>query len=239
RELLDAHVFQIGDVQPFAGPPRLAGLRRLGCGFRRRGVGRWGSIRGPRRSMALVIGWHETLLRDWKYRGEMRSDSSIGPDGGGVNACVRRQEISLRRDAQPWHRPPAVVARTPGSHAQLANSFALASTIGRFQRRSVTAVPWTLIPAPRITQHEVDAEPSLRAASGSLKSACSHVGWRPAPRLRLAIADRRRNHHQRKRIGHRQNSDHKSKDADHPREPDHRLSYEGREVRMEGLRRPN
>ena len=39
--------------------------------------------------------------------------------------------------------------------------------------------------ATRITQHEVDAEPSLRAASGSLRSACSHVGWRPAPRLRL------------------------------------------------------
>src|SRR5213593_1186004 len=139
--------------------------------------------------MALVIGWHETLLRDWKYRGEMRSDSSIGPDGGGVNACVRRQEISLRRDAQPWHRPPAVVARTPGCHAQLACSSAIASTIGWCQRRSVTAVPWTLIPAPRITEHEVDAEPSLRAASGSLRSACSHAGWRPAPRPRLIARD--------------------------------------------------
>ncbi|PYR62449.1 MAG: hypothetical protein DMF91_06655 [Acidobacteria bacterium] len=70
----------------------------------------------------------------------------------------------------------------------------------------VTAVPAQLIPAPPITQNEaaavassrpqVDAEPSLRAASGSLKSACSHVGWRPpvaaslrsrpAPPLRLA-----------------------------------------------------
>src|SRR6058998_3639003 len=106
-----------------------------------------------------------------------------------------------------------------GKPRSLAYSSVIASTIGWGQRRSVTAVPWTLIPAPRTTQHEVDAEPSLRAASGSLKSACSHVGWRPAPRLRLAIANRRRNHHQRKRNGHRQNSDHKSKDADHPREP--------------------
>jgi len=40
----------------------------------------------------------------------------------------------------------------------------LASTIGWLYRRG-----W--IPAPRITEHEVDAEPSLRAASGSLKSA--------------------------------------------------------------------
>src|SRR2546422_6111449 len=86
---------------------------------------------------------------------------------------------------RPWYRSPAVVARTPGSRASLAYSVARASTIGWLQRRSVTAVPWTLIPAPRITQHEVDAEPSLRAPSGSLRSACSHVGWRPAPRLRL------------------------------------------------------
>jgi len=87
-------------------------------------------------------------------------------------------------DPQQWCRSPAVVARTPGSRAPLAYSSAIASTIGCVERRSVTAVPWTLIPATRITQHEVDAEPSLRAPSGSLSSACSHVGWRPAPLLR-------------------------------------------------------
>src|SRR5207245_7044990 len=71
-----------------------------------------------------------------------------------------------------------------GKPRSLGHSHARASTRSWLQRRLVTAVPWTLIPAPRITEHEVDAEPSLRAPSGSLSSACSHVGWRPAPRLR-------------------------------------------------------
>jgi len=102
----------------------------------------------------------------------------------GQSSCDSGPQALRRNQPQSWYRPPAVVVRTPGSRAQLAYSSAIASTIGRFQRRSVTAVPWTLIRAPRITQHEVDAEPSLRAPSGSLSSACSHVGWRPAPLLR-------------------------------------------------------
>src|SRR5438132_13368694 len=80
-------------------------------------------------------------------------------------ACRRRSHAGKPRSARELSRPRV--------------------DYGWLQRRSVTAVPWTLIPAPRITQHEVDAEPSLRAASGSLNSACSHVGWRPALRLRL------------------------------------------------------
>jgi len=40
---------------------------------------------------------------------------------------------------QPWYRPPASLARTPGSRSPLAYSFARASTMSWLQRRSVTA----------------------------------------------------------------------------------------------------
>ncbi len=60
-ELLNAHVLQIGDVEPFAWAPWRPAFWRLGgrLGRRRGGVGRGGSIRGPRGRIALVVTWHE------------------------------------------------------------------------------------------------------------------------------------------------------------------------------------
>jgi hypothetical protein len=51
RELLNAHVLQIGDVEPLTWTPRRAAFGLFGCrvGCRRGGVGRGGSIRGPLR----------------------------------------------------------------------------------------------------------------------------------------------------------------------------------------------
>src|SRR5438132_14357332 len=53
-------------------------------------------------------------------------------------ACRRRSHAGKPRSARELSRPRV--------------------DYGWLQRRSVTAVPWTLIPAPRITQHEVDAK---------------------------------------------------------------------------------
>ena len=108
RELLDAHVLQIGDVQPLAGPALSLRRRRAlaaaaaaaaavaaacataarggwRCGFRlwlgggagggRGGLGGGGRVRGPRRSMALMIAWHE---------GSRTSDLEVV--GGGLTA---------------------------------------------------------------------------------------------------------------------------------------------------------
>ena len=56
--------------------------------------------------------------------------------------------------------------RTPGRHASLACSFAPVSTNCWLQRRLITHAPAKRLRTARITRHEVDAEPALRAPSG-------------------------------------------------------------------------
>ena len=74
--------------------------------------------------------------------------------------------MTAAAESQPWYRPPASGARTPGSRAPLACSFAAASTSCWLQRRRSRHTPARLARTPRITRREVDAEPSLRAPSG-------------------------------------------------------------------------
>jgi hypothetical protein len=49
---------------------------------------------------------------------------------------------------------------------------------------SVTACTGELTRTSRITRQEVDAHHRCARLPASWRSACSHVGWRPAPRLR-------------------------------------------------------
>src|SRR5204863_5246889 len=68
RELLDAHVLQIGDVQALSrallrrrragGFLCRCGLRVFRTGF---GLGRRRSVGGPRKTMALLVGGHESV----------------------------------------------------------------------------------------------------------------------------------------------------------------------------------
>ena len=76
RELLDAHVLQIGDVEALARAPGRRGgccsaVRLSGAGVDARVAGAWRgrSVRGPRRSRALGIAWHErSCQKGWMLR---------------------------------------------------------------------------------------------------------------------------------------------------------------------------
>src|ERR1700693_2670228 len=71
----------------------------------------------------------------------------------------------MERQPQPWHRPPAVVVRTPGRRAgsrPLSPARRLSAGLNDGHSRQA---PARLIRSARITENEVDAGPSLPAPS--------------------------------------------------------------------------
>ena len=96
----------------------------------------------------------------------------------------RKYVIAIGRGRGTGRLPPSLARREAARRSRtlsLARRLRAGFNDGRSRHASTR-----LIRTSRITRHEVDAETSRRAPSGILRSACSQVGWRPAPRLRLA-----------------------------------------------------
>src|SRR5712691_1129035 len=82
---------------------------------------------------------------------------------------LSRRIAPLEDRPQPWRRPPAVVVRTPGRRARsrtLSPARRLSAGLNDGYSRQA---PARLIRSARITENEVDAEPSLRAPSSLLE----------------------------------------------------------------------